>query len=88
MTNADGKTEILVGSSEGVLRPAQREALLPGEAAIKGVPGTHAEVNVIDAAASRGETVTAIAASRPICTECEQAIRNAGAEIASPIKRQ
>jgi RHS repeat-associated protein len=62
--SADGSVTRLVGSSEGALRPAQRAALQPGEVAAKGQAGTHAEVNVLNAAKENGQTLTSVAPSR------------------------
>jgi RHS repeat-associated protein len=86
VTSADGSTQVLVGSSEGTLREAQKQALQAGETAVSGTRGVHAEVNVINAAAEQGLQVNAVAASRPICPGCEQAIKDAGAVPASELK--
>jgi hypothetical protein len=88
VTNASGKVERIVASSEGTLRPAQRNALLPGETAVKGQAGTHAEVTAINAAQQNGQTVNAVAASRGICSGCSQSIQDAGAVSASPLKEK
>jgi len=84
VTNLDGTTQRLVGSSENALRPSQRAALRPGETAVAG-PG-HAEQTVINAAQNNGQTVNAVAASRPICTPCAISIYRAGAVAASALK--
>ena len=84
--SADGSTTTLVGSSEGVLRPAQRAALRAGEVAVAGRAGTHAEINVLNAAARNGQRVRAIAASRAICPDCAKALRAVGAIIKSILK--
>jgi hypothetical protein len=82
VTDANGNTSVLVGSSNNTLSPAQRAALQPGETAVSG-PG-HAEVTVINAAQSQGMTVNAVAASRTICPDCQQAIQAAGARPVNP----
>jgi len=46
----------------------------------------HAEVTILNHAATNGMTVNAVAASRPICADCAVAIGNAGAAPASPLK--
>jgi RHS repeat-associated protein len=85
VTDANGNSSIRVGSSANTLTPAQRAALLPGETPVSG-PG-HAEVTVINAAQNLGMQVNAVAASRPICPDCAQAIQAAGAGPASPLKQ-
>jgi RHS repeat-associated protein len=85
VTNPDGTVTKLVGSSEKRLRPAQRGMLSKGEVAVAGEG--HAEATVINSAQSSGQQVNRVAASRPICPECEEVIKNAGASAASPLKR-
>ena len=58
----------VVSSSEMRLRPAQRDALLPGE--VEGVGQGHAEVTGVNAALAMNLTPTGTAASRPICQSC------------------
>jgi RHS repeat-associated protein len=82
VTDANGVQSTLVGSSSNTLSPAQRAALQPGETAVTG-PG-HAEVTVVNAAQAQGMTVNAVAASRPICSNCQQVITNAGARPVNP----
>ena len=82
--NPDGTTSRLVGSSEIRLRPEQRAVLNSNETAVTGTG--HAETTVINAANRSGQTVNRVAASRPICPECEKAIQNSGATPASPLK--
>lgn len=77
----------VVSSSEGALRPAARAALGQGEVAAKGVAGTHAEVNGINAAREMGLTPTGTAASRPICPSCAQAMEQQGVKPLSPLKQ-
>jgi RHS repeat-associated protein len=84
VTDANGNTSVMVGSSRNALTPSQRAALLPGEAAVTG-PG-HAETTVINAAQSQGMTVNSVAASRPVCATCSQAIQDAGARQVTPNK--
>ena len=82
--NPDGSTSLLVASSEKVLRPAQRAILRAGEQAVSGVG--HAEETILHAARAAGQIVRSIAASRPICQRCAEAIREAGAHAASAVK--
>jgi RHS repeat-associated protein len=84
VTNPDGTKQILVASSEKNLRPAQRAALRPGEVAVSGKG--HAEQTIIDAAKKSGQTVDAVAASRPICSSCATRIWSVGARWASKLK--
>ena len=76
----------VVSSSEGVLRPAARAALKPGEVAVRGARGTHAEINGVNGARSAGLSPTGTAASRPICQNCANALRGQGVEPLSPLK--
>jgi RHS repeat-associated protein len=83
-TTAEGNSLTLVASSEKSLRPVQRAALKSGEVAVSGVG--HAEQTIINHANANGMTVTQIAASRPICSNCATAISNSGAQAVSPLK--
>ncbi|HXH93128.1 MAG TPA: hypothetical protein VNN25_16215, partial [Thermoanaerobaculia bacterium] len=85
VANPNGSTQLLVGSSERVLRPAQLAALRDGETAVSGQG--HAEATVISAAHANGQTVQAVAASRPICPSCAGLISQAGATAASALKQ-
>jgi RHS repeat-associated protein len=81
---ASGAVQTWIASSERALRPAQRALLNAGERAITGVG--HAETTIIEAARAAGATVQAIAASRPVCPACVEAIRGVGAAITSVVK--
>jgi RHS repeat-associated protein len=76
----------VVSSSEGALRPVARAALKRGEITARGVQGTHAEINGINAARSAGLNPTGTAASRPICQNCANALRAEGVQPLSPLK--
>jgi RHS repeat-associated protein len=84
VTTSEGESATLVASSEKKLRPAQIDALKPGEVPVTGKG--HAEQTIINHANNNGMTVKAVAASRPICSNCANAISNAGAIAASPLK--
>ena len=84
VTNPDGTTSMLVGSSELRLRPAQRNVLTTEEIAVKG--SGHAEQTVINHANANGQKVNTVGASRPICSNCENAINNAGAKPVGKLK--
>jgi len=84
--NADGTTTTLVSSSEGTLRPVQQAALRPGEVAVVGERGVHAEINMLNAAERSGQTLKAVAASRPICPACVDALRAAKVVIRGLLK--
>jgi RHS repeat-associated protein len=83
-TTAEGRATTLVASSENSLRKEQLATLKPGEVAVSGKG--HAEVTILNHAATNGIQVNAVAASRPICVGCATAISNAGAIPASPLK--
>jgi RHS repeat-associated protein len=74
----------VVGSSEGRLRPAQRDALTTNEVAGVGQRGAHAEVNAVNAARSQGLTPTAVAPSRPACPGCQREMERQGISIIGP----
>ncbi len=70
VTDANGVTQTLVSSSEKALSPAQRAALQPGETAVAGEKGVHAEIKIMNQAEKNGQTVNAIAPSRNACPNC------------------
>jgi RHS repeat-associated protein len=84
ITNTDGTTQIVVSSSRQRLTPAQRNALKAGEMEVKGKG--HAEATIINHAENTGSKVNKIAASRPICQGCQDAIGTTSALILSPVK--
>ena len=65
------------------LTPAQRALLGPGEIAAQ-LPGAHAEVTALDAAARLGATPSELAATRAICSQCAAAIEARGGTLTSP----
>lgn len=75
----DTKEEIsIVGTNEEYLRPEIRRSLLPHEIIAKSKPGNHAEENVIEEAADRNLSIVEIGASRPICLDCEEMLKELG----------
>ena len=74
----------VVGSSEPSLRSSQRSALTAGEVAAQGTG--HAEVTAVNAAKSMGLTPTGVAASRPICSECADFLKQEGVQPLTPLK--
>jgi RHS repeat-associated protein len=76
---------VLVSSSENDrgLRPAALASLKEGEVAVEGQG--HAEVTGLNAAKEMGLTPTGVAASRPICPGCWDAIKAAGAVALSVV---
>ena len=77
-TTAVGNTKqdiTIVGTSETYMRPEIKEALLIHEIAAKSKKGNHAEENVIDEAVKQNLNITEIGASRPICLDCEEKIK-------------
>lgn len=84
-TTAVGKTtdgKILVGSSEKKLRKPQREALMENE--IEVVGEGHAEETILNHAKEHGMKVEEIGASRPICQDCDDMLKDAGTTSTSP----
>jgi len=63
----------LVGSSEDALRKEVRESLEENEQEVK--DKGHAEEKVIKSAKNQNLTPTEIGASRPICLDCEELIK-------------
>ena len=79
-----GTTSTLVGTSEGTLRPVQRNALQPGEQPANGQPRTHAEINVLNHAKANGQRLTDIAPSRPACANCRQTMQENNVTVHDP----
>jgi len=91
--DANGNKVTMVSSSRSNLTPAQRAALNGNETPIgnkvlgeKSDVKIHAEQKITQYAKQNNIEVGHIAASRPICPNCENAISNAGASPASPLK--
>ena len=64
----------IIGSSEGRLRKTVKKELYNFEIEAKGKSGKHAEEYVIEKAKSQNLKLTEIAASRPICLDCQEII--------------
>jgi len=82
----DGNIVDIISSSENKLRPEQRALLRPGE--IEGVGPGHAEVTGLNTAKQSGLTPIETGASRPICPNCAQTLKNENVKAASPLKKQ
>lgn len=83
--DAEGKIETWVASSEAKLRPVQQSLLSGKEQAIQGAG--HAEQTIVNAVKATGRRLHEIAASRPICPACADAIRSIGGIISSALKQ-
>lgn len=80
-TTGVGNTEsdtVIVGTSEDYMRQEIKEALNDNEITAKSRKGNHAEENVMDEADELDLTITEIGASRPICLDCENKIKEKG----------
>lgn len=80
-TTAVGDTDTdisIVGTNEACLRTEIKRGLLPHEIIAKSKPGNHAEENILDTAAEKNLKITNIGASRPICLDCEEKIKDLG----------
>lgn len=77
----------IVSSSEGALRPGVRQAMEPGEIAANGQRSVHAEINGLNSAEALGLKPTGVAASRPICSDCADAMAGRGVASLSQVKR-
>jgi hypothetical protein len=83
----DGSRTVLVGTSEGrYLRPGVREAISPNKVVVAGNRSLHAEQNIVNYAMSVDLQVMFVAAGRPICLVCEQAILDAGGKPVTPTR--
>jgi hypothetical protein len=71
--------DVLAGGGED-LSPAQR-ALANENDLLARLPGEHAEITALDAAAKQGLTPAQMAVSRPICSICQMVIRARGGVI-------
>ncbi|TAE04132.1 MAG: hypothetical protein EAZ97_00490 [Bacteroidetes bacterium] len=69
---------VIVGTSERELRALQRKALLENEIEAESTDKNHAEENVIAKAKELGLKGLEIGASRPICLDCEDLIKQEG----------
>lgn len=79
------ETEIsIVGTSDRYLRKEIREALNENELEAKSILGNHAEQNVLAEAEKRNLTIVEIGASRPICLDCEEELKEKGIFSWSP----
>ncbi|MEP1444751.1 MAG: RHS repeat-associated core domain-containing protein [Paraglaciecola sp.] len=76
----------VVSSSEPRLRPAQRQMLQKGE--IEGKGQGHAEVTAVSAAKAGGLNPIAVAASRPICSNCQSFLKSEQIKPASELKNK
>jgi RHS repeat-associated protein len=65
------------------LNPAQIRALGPGEAAAR-APGAHAEATALREAQARGASPRRLNTSRPMCDDCQAAVRRSGGTVTSP----
>jgi hypothetical protein len=77
-TTAVGDTDseiTIIGTNEEYLRLEIKRALLKHEIVAKSKLGNHAEENIIDEAASKMLTITEIGASRPVCLDCEEKMK-------------
>src|SRR2546426_627286 len=84
VTTAEGRSRVLVASSEQALRPTQRAALAAGEIAVAG--RGHAEITILNAARRMGAVGDAIAVSRPICRTWGRELMQAGVDILTVLK--
>ena len=74
----------IIGSSEGRLRKTVKKGLYDFEIEAKGKPGKHAEEYVIEEAENKKLTTTEIAASRPICIDCQIIIEQKDIKTETP----
>ncbi|CAN5303512.1 hypothetical protein BH10PSE7_BH10PSE7_39530 [soil metagenome] len=74
----------VVTSSSGMLSPAQRDALKANEIAGYGQPGTHAEINGMNAAREMGLSPLSVSPSRTACPGCASTLTGEGIQINNP----
>lgn len=67
-----------VASSERALRAQQLAALVEGEIAVTGPIGIDAEIKALTAIQQLGLHPVSVAASRPICPQCQEYIQKIG----------
>jgi RHS repeat-associated protein len=77
----------VVSSSEKAVRPVVQAALQPGEVAVKGAAGVHAEVSGVNGARQMGLTPTGVEASRGICSSCADFLKGAGVATLSALRQ-
>ena len=66
------------------LTPAQRATAARVGATTAASPGAHAEVTALEHARAMGARPDALAVSRPICPNCQQAIQQSGGTVTGP----
>src|SRR5207245_9220685 len=84
VTNADGTVQSVVAASENALSRSQKASLNSNEVAVSG--SGHAEATILNSAKQKGQTVTAVAPSRPACTNCQQMMQQNNVKIIPPKK--
>jgi hypothetical protein len=84
VTEANGASRTLVSSSERALSPGQRASLKPGETAVSGQKGVHAEQKIMNHAQANGQTVNTIAPSRAACSTCAAKAASKNIKIKNP----
>ncbi len=72
--------QTIVGTSDSYMRKEIKEALLEHETPADLIDGNHAEENVIDMAEKLKLNITEIGASRPICADCEELLKEKNIE--------
>lgn len=70
----------LVGTSDKYIRKAIFEALQAHETTAESKLGNHAEENIIEMAEKMNLHLIEIGASRPICLDCEELLKEKGIE--------
>lgn len=85
----NSRTTAVLGTQEGTniiasggrdLSPLQRALAGPDDVLAR-LPGAHAEVTALDAAARAGLTPSEMAVSRAICPACQSAIEASGGQV-------
>jgi hypothetical protein len=82
-----GNGYIIAASSDIHLSPAQRNSLDLGHGEIRASGGGHAEMTIMDYCKSNNLTLASIAASRPVCENCQSSLDQDGVEIVSERKK-
>ena len=84
--DANGVRTVLLSTSEpnGYLRPGVMPK--PGEIVVRGGRGVHAEADIVNYANQNGLRIVAIGATRGVCDTCAQAVSEAGAHVATPLR--
>ena len=87
-TDSNGNGYIVAASSDTHLSPSQRASLDGSQGEIRASGSEHAEVTIADYCRDNNLTLESVAASRPVCEQCQNRLDGDGVEIVSERKKK